>query len=211
MTQTPSSISVVVADDHPIVREGLAKIISGANDMECLYQASGVEDVIKAWAKYTPDVGIFDLRMGDGDAVSAITRIRSDFPNARILVVSSFDGDEEIYRVIKSGARGYLLKESQPEIILDAVRVLHAGRRYLPTELSSKLADRVVTTDLSQREIDILQSAATGNSNAQIAKEQAISVSTVKFHLANAFMKLGVNSRTAAISSAMKRGIIQMD
>ena len=211
MTQTPSSISVVVADDHPIVREGLATIISGANDMECLYQASGVEDVIKAWAKYTPDVGIFDLRMGDGDAVSAITRIRSDFPNARILVVSSFDGDEEIYRVIKSGARGYLLKESQPEIILDAVRVLHAGRRYLPTELSSKLADRVVTTDLSQREIDILQSAATGNSNAQIAMEQGISVSTVKFHLANAFMKLGVNSRTAAISSAMKRGIIQMD
>jgi len=211
MSENPSSISVVIADDHPIVREGLAKIISGANDMECLYQASGVEDVVNAWTKYTPDVGIFDLRMGDGDAVSAITRIRSDFPDARILVVSSFDGDEEIYRVIKSGARGYLLKESQPEIILDAVRVLHAGRRYLPSELSSKLADRVVTTDLSQREIDILQSAATGNSNAQIAREQGISVSTVKFHLANAFMKLGVNSRTAAISSAMKRGIIQMD
>lgn len=210
MPDLSAKISVIVADDHPVVRAGLSKIIDGAHDMACCYQARGVEDVISAWSEHSPDLGIFDLRMGDGDAVSAITRIRARSPDARILVVSSFDGEEEIYRVIKSGARGYLLKASRPEVILEALRTLHSGKRYLPAELSHKLADRVVTTDLSHREIDILQSAAHGNSNAQIADQLCVSVSTVKFHLANAFTKLGVASRTAAVSLAVKRGIITL-
>lgn len=210
MSDAPSLLSVMVADDHPIVREGLSKIIETAHDMSCCYKASGVEDAVAAWSEHQPDVGVFDLRMADGDAVGAITRIRKDYPDARILVVSSFDGEEEIYRVIKAGARGYLLKASRPDIIVDAVRAVYAGRRYLPPELSGKLADRVVASNLSQREIDILQAAARGFSNAQIADRQCVSVSTVKFHLANAFTKLGVNSRTAAISLAAKRGIIQI-
>ena len=149
--------------------------------------------------------------MADGDAVSAITRIRKSDPDARVLVVSSFDGDEEVYRVIKAGARGYLLKDSEPEIIVDAVRAIHAGRRYLPVDLSAKLADRVVTTDLSQREIEILKAAADGHSNSAIADKHYVSVSTVKFHLNNTYSKLGVSSRTAAISIAVKRGIIALD
>lgn len=211
MNPTDSTISVLVADDHPVVRQGLAAIIAGAYDMTCAGQAGGVEEIVACWDEIAPDVGVFDLRMADGDAVSAITRIRQNDPDARVLVVSSFDGDEEVYRVIKAGARGYLLKDSEPEVILDAVRAINAGRRYLPVELSAKLADRVVTTDLSQREVEMLRAAASGHSNAEIGDELGVSISTVKFHLNNAYSKLGVSSRTAAISTAVKRGIIALD
>lgn len=210
MTQIDSTISVLIADDHPVVRQGLAAIVDRAHDMSCVGQASGVEEIVSCWDAIQPDVGVFDLRMADGDAVSAITRIRKNDPEARVLVVSSFDGDEEVYRVIKAGARGYLLKDSEPEVILDAVRAIRAGRRYLPVELSAKLADRVVTTDLSQREVEILSAAASGQSNVAISEELGVSVSTVKFHLNNAYSKLGVSSRTAAISTALKRGIIAL-
>lgn len=211
MTEQASTLSVFVADDHPIVRKGLASIIDSAPDMNCIGQAGGVEEIVACWDDLNPDVGVFDLRMADGDAVSAITRIRIDNPDARILVVSSFDGDEEIYRVTKAGARGYLLKDSEPEIILDAIRAIHMGRRYLPIDLSAKLADRVVTTDLSPREVEILRAAASGHSNMQIAEALAVSISTVKFHLNNIYSKLGVSSRTAAISTAIKRGIIVLE
>lgn len=211
MTDTENSISVLVADDHPVVRQGLAAIIDSANGLACAGQASGVEEVVACWSDIAPDVGVFDLRMADGDAVSAITRIRAEDPEAKVLVVSSFDGDEEVYRVIKAGARGYLLKDSEPEVIIDAVRAIHAGRRYLPVELSEKLADRVVTTDLSPREIEMLSAAASGYSNSEISERFGVSLSTVKFHLNNAYSKLGVSSRTAAISLAVKRGIIVLD
>lgn len=211
MPSPETTISVLVADDHPVVLQGLSLIIEGAHDMNCVAQANGVEEIVAYWPTIQPDVGVFDLRMADGDAVSAITRIRQMDPDAKILVVSSFDGDEEVFRVIKAGARGYLLKDSDPEIILDAIRVIKAGRRYLPGELSAKLADRVVTSDLSQREVEILREAASGRSNAAIGKALGVSVSTVKFHLNNAYSKLGVSSRTAAISTAVKRGIISLD
>lgn len=211
MSSPVSTIRVLVADDHPVVRQGLAAIITSANDMTCAGQAGGVEEIVSCWDTLKPDIGVIDLRMADGDAVSAITRIRHNDPDAKVLVVSSFDGDEEVYRVIKAGARGYLLKDSEPEVILDAVRAIKAGRRYLPVELSSKLADRVVTTDLSQREVEILSAAASGRSNAAIGEQLGVSISTVKFHLNNAYSKLGVSSRTAAISTAVKRGIIALD
>lgn len=211
MTLNEPNISVLVADDHPVVRQGLAAIIDGAHDMACVGQAGGVEEIVACWDDIAPNVGLFDLRMADGDAVSAITRIRLNDPGAKVLVVSSFDGDEEVYRVIKAGARGYLLKDSEPDVILDAIRAIDAGRRYLPVELSAKLVDRVVTTDLSQREVEILQAAASGRSNALIGEELGVSISTVKFHLNNAYSKLGVTSRTAAISTAIKRGIIALD
>ena len=211
MSSPDSTIRVLVADDHPVVRQGLAAIVDSAHDMTCAGQAGGVEEIVSCWDTVCPDVGVFDLRMADGDAVSAITRIRQNDADAKVLVVSSFDGDEEVYRVIKAGARGYLLKDSEPEVILDAVRAIKAGRRYLPVELSSKLADRVVTTDLSQREVEILSAAASGHSNAAIGEQLGVSISTVKFHLNNAYSKLGVSSRTAAISTAVKRGIIVLD
>lgn len=212
MTQdTTKTISILVADDHPVVREGLVSIFNGSPSSSCVGQASGVEEAIEAWDRLQPDVGVFDLRMADGDAVSAITRIRKKYPEARILVVSSFDGEEEVYRVMKSGARGYMLKDSSPESILEGVKAIHSGRRHLPSSLSDKLADRVGGSDLSPRETQMLTMAANGHSNASMSRELGISASTVKFHLNNAYSKLGVSSRTAAISTALKRGIISID
>lgn len=205
-----TAIKVLVADDHPVVREGLASILNASGSIRCIGQAEGVEEAVEMWDRLRPDVGLFDLRMADGDAVSAISRIRRFDSQARILVVSSFDGDEEVYRAIRAGARGYLLKDSQPPIITQAVETIHAGRRYLPPELSAKLADRVITTDLSPREIEIVALAAAGASNSAIARQLSITVSTVKFHLNNVYSKLGVSSRTAAISTAYRRGIISI-
>lgn len=204
------AIRVLVADDHPVVREGLAAILNASGRMLCIGQADGVEEAIELWRDLAPDVGLFDLRMADGDAVSAISRIRRFDPDAKVLVVSSFDGDEEVYRAIRVGARGYLLKDSQPQVIAQAVEAIHAGRRYLPPDISAKLADRVITTDLSPREIEIVALAAGGASNSAIARQLSITVSTVKFHLNNVYSKLGVTSRTAAISTAYKRGIISI-
>jgi two-component system NarL family response regulator len=203
-------IRVLIADDHPVVREGLAAILKASPRFDCVGQAEGVEEAIDLWQALAPDVGLFDLRMADGDAVSAISRIRRFDPDAKVLVVSSFDGDEEVYRSIRAGARGYLLKDSQPNVIAQAVECIAAGRRYLPADLSAKLADRVITTDLSPREIEIITLAAGGASNSSIAKRLSITVSTVKFHLNNVYSKLGVSSRTAAISAAYKRGIISI-
>ncbi|MEL7042528.1 MAG: response regulator transcription factor [Pseudomonadota bacterium] len=210
-TQDLKSASILVADDHPVVREGLVAILNSIKDFHCVGQASCVEEAIDAWQSLKPDIGLFDLRMPDGDAVSAITRIKKSDAEARILVVSSFNGEEEIYRVMRAGARGYMLKDSEPNAIVDAVRAVLAGRRYLPTALSDKLADRVGASGLSPREIEMLTLAANGQSNSSMAKELGISGSTVKFHLNNAYSKLGVSSRTAAITHAVKRGIISID
>lgn len=209
--QHVKTANILVADDHPVVREGLVAILKSVDDFECVGQAGCVEEAIEAWQDLTPDIGLFDLRMPDGDAVSAITRIKRVDPEARILVVSSFDGEEEVYRVMRAGARGYMLKDSAPNVIVDAVRAVLAGRRYLPSALSDKLADRVGASDLSPREIEMLTLAASGQSNSAMAKTLGISGSTVKFHLNNAYSKLGVSSRTGAISLAVKRGIISLD
>jgi len=212
VTTKPSNRTpLLVADDHPVVREGLASIFEKTPDLTCVGQASGVEEAITAWAELKPKIGVFDLRMADGDAVSAITRIRKNDSDARILVVSSFDGDEEVYRTMKAGAWGYMLKDSPPDTIVSAVRGIAAGQRQLPPSLASKLAERIGESDLSAREVEILGKAATGASNRAIAAELDISPSTIKFHLNNVYVKLGVTSRTAAISLAVKRGIISID
>lgn len=201
----------MVADDHPVVRAGLAAIFDGTDCLTCVGQAEGVETAIDAWDELLPDIGVFDLRMAHGDAVSAITRIRKVHPNARILVVSSFDGEEEVYRVMKAGARGYMLKDSEPAAIRNAVVAVNKGLRHLPQALTEKLADRITATDLSPREAEVLSLAAAGMSNSGMAEELGISLSTAKFHLNNAYSKLGVSSRAAAISAAVKRGIISLD
>jgi len=209
--ESSKSISVLIDDDHPIVRQGLAAVFGDADGFECVGEAGGVEEAINAWERLAPDIGVFDLRMPDGDAVSAITRIRKTDSTARILVVSSFDGEEEVYRVMKAGAKGYLLKDSEPQAIINAVKAIIAGQRHLPLALADKLADRVTSIELSKRETEILELAAGGNSNNAISKLLGVSGSTVKFHLNNAYSKLDVSSRTAAISIAVKRGIIKID
>ncbi len=199
---------VIVADDHPVVRKGMAFIVEDTPELQCIAQADGVESAIDAWQEHEPDLGVFDLRMADGDAIGAITRIRKFDQAARIIVISSYDSDEEVYRVMKSGARGYLLKDDQPETIVNAIRTVLSGRTYLAPTLAGKLASRISENDLSDRELEILTMVADGRSNATIAKDLGISTSTIKFHLNNVYSKLGVTSRTSAVALAAKRGLL---
>ena len=199
---------LLVADDHPVVRAGMVAIIEDEDDLCCLAQADGVEAAVEAWRADTPDLGLFDLRMADGDAISAITRIRKFDERARILVISSYDSDEEVYRVMKSGARGYLLKDDEPAVIVQAVRTALNGRTYLAPHLAGKLASRIGEEELSDRETEILALVAAGQSNSSIARQLNISLSTIKFHLNNVYSKLGVTSRTSAVAVAARRGII---
>ena len=206
-----SHIRVIVADDHPIVREGISSIVHAQPGFSCVGMAESVYTAVECWKTHQPDLGLFDLRMGDGDAIKAITDILAFDRDAKIIVVSSFDGDEEVYRALKAGARGYLLKDSTPEKIVSAMRTVLSGRRSIENDLADKLADRISAQDLSGREKEILALAAQGKKNADIANALHVTQSTVKFHLNNAYGKLGVNSRTEAISRAHKRGIIHID
>ncbi|MEM0952630.1 MAG: response regulator transcription factor [Pseudomonadota bacterium] len=206
-----SHIRVIVADDHPIVREGISAIVHAQPGFSCVGMAESVATAVECWKTHQPDLGLFDLRMGDGDAIDAISKILEFDRMARIIVISSFDGDEEVYRALKAGARGYLLKDSSPEKIVSAMRNVLSGRRSLESDLADKLADRISAQDLSSREKEILGLAAQGMKNADIAGSLHVTQSTVKFHLNNAYGKLGVSSRTEAISLAHKRGIIQFD
>lgn len=193
-----------------MVLAGVSAIFDGTADLRVVAQAPGVEAAVQAWEQWRPSVGLFDLRMADGDAVGAITRIRSFDPGAAILVMSSYDNDEEVYRVIKSGARGYILKDDEPEFIVGAIRTVLAGKTYLAPHVAGKLATRISENTLSEREAQILTLVAEGRSNDDIARTLHISASTIKYHLRNAYAKLGVSSRTAAVSAAAKRGIITM-
>ena len=204
-------IRVLIADDHPVVREGVAAMLGSRAGFECVGQAECVEQVIELWQRLRPDVGLFDLRMPDGDAVGAITRIRQDDPDARIIVLSTYDGEEDVYRVLKAGAKGYMLKDSSQQVVLDGIRAVHQGQTHVPTPIAAKLASRLSEEDLSEREIEILKQGVSGATNKQIARVLGISPSTVKFHLNNAYGKLGVTTRTAAISIAAKRGLVSLD
>ncbi len=199
---------ILVADDHPVVRAGLVAILEDAADLCCIAQADGVEHAVALWQEHTPDLGLFDLRMADGDAISAITRIRQLDTAARVLVISSYDSEEEVFRVMRAGARGYLLKDDTPDIIISALRTALNGRTYLAPHLAGKLAARIGEDDLSERETEILQLVAAGETNAAIARRLSISTSTIKFHLNNVYSKLDVTSRTAAVAVASRRGII---
>lgn len=210
-TQTETEVRILIADDHPVFRAGMATIIEATRELRCSAQVEGVEQAVAAWRADAPDLGVFDLRMTDGDAVSAITRIRQFDARARILVISTFDNDEEIYRVIKSGARGYLLKDDKPDTIVSAIRTVLRGQTYLAPHLVSKLASRVGEEELSEREVQILALVAKGYRNARVAKTLNITESTIKFHLNNVYSKLGVSSRTSAVAIAARRGIISLD
>jgi DNA-binding NarL/FixJ family response regulator len=207
----PAAIRVLIADDHSVVRAGLAAIIQGQEDMTLVGAAVDGAQCVGLWRESKPDIGLFDLRMPGVDAVAAIESIRDIDANARIIILTTYDGDEDIYRALRAGAKGYILKDSTMEQITTCVRAVHAGRSYVPPPLAAKLASRVGSESLSSRELQVLQLAARGKPNKQIAAETGITAATVKFHLNNVFSKLGVNSRTAAIAAAARRGLLKLD
>jgi len=200
-----SRITVLIADDHSVVREGLVSLITRKTDMTVVGEAANGREAVDLWKKHHPD-----LRMPELDGVGALKEIRSNDEKARIIVLTTFDGDEDIYRAIQAGAKGYLLKDAPREALMDCIRRVHAGETCVPVHLAAKLAQRVSGETLSEREIDVLKLMAQGKSNKEIGSALFISEGTVKSHVKAIFAKMNVISRTEAVANATRRGLIQL-
>jgi two-component system NarL family response regulator len=203
-------IRILIADDHSVVREGLVSLVKRKSDMVVVAEASNGREAVQLWKEHRPDVTLLDLRMPELDGVGAIKEIRELDENAHIVVLTTYDGDEDIYRAIKAGAKAYLLKDTARDALVETVRRVHAGETYLPPQLAAKLAERVSGEALSPREIEVLQRMALGKSNKEIGAELFISEGTVKTHIKSIFNKLDVVSRTEAVATANRRGLIQL-
>ncbi len=203
-------IRILIADDHSVVREGLVSLVKRKSDMVVVAEASNGREAVQLWKEHRPEVTLLDLRMPELDGVGAIKEIRELDENAHIVVLTTYDGDEDIYRAIKAGAKAYLLKDTARDALVETVRRVHAGETYLPPQLAAKLAERVSGEALSPREIDVLQRMAVGKSNKEIGAELFISEGTVKTHIKSIFSKLDVVSRTEAVARATRRGLIQL-
>ena len=201
---------VLIADDHVTVREGLAAIIGRQPDMTIVAQAANGREAVDLWQQHQPDVVLLDLRMPMLDGVGAINEIRERCPDARIVVLTTFDSDHELLRAIKAGAKGYLLKDAQREELLECIRKVHAGGTYIQSSLTDKLAAVVSSKELTERELHVLRLLALGKSNRQIGADLYISETTVKSHLRSIFTKLNVLSRTEAIAVASRLGLVQL-
>ena len=203
-------IRVLIADDHSVVREGLVSLISHKADMTVVGEAANGREAVELWKEHRPDVTLLDLRMPELDGVGTIKEIRASDEKARIVVLTTFDGDEDIYRAIQAGAKGYLLKDAPRETLMDFIRRVHAGETCVPVHLAAKLAERVSSKTVSERESDVLKLMAQGKSNKQISSALFISEGTVKSHVKGIFAKLNVISRTEAVANATRRGLIQL-
>lgn len=209
-TTTLDTIRIIIADDHSIVRDGLAAILGCELDIAVVAQASNGREVIEQYRKHKPDVAIVDLRMPVMGGVEAIATIRAEYPNACFIMLTVYDGDEDIYQGLKAGAKAYLLKDTPCEEIIEVIRIVYKGRRHIPFTVSGKLAERLEQPELSDRERQVLQLIASGKSNKIIATEIGVSESTIKFHVNNILGKLGASDRTCAVVTALKRGIIKL-
>ena len=205
-----AQIRVLSIDDHPLVREGLAALINDQPDMRIVGQGSTGHEAIKLFRDLQPDVALMDVRLPDISGIDAMITIRSEFPEARVLIVTSSEGDVEMQRALQGGARGYMLKSMPPKELLDAIRKVHAGKKAIPTEIATHLANHMSDEALTSREVEILQQVAEGNRNRDIAERLFISEGTVKVHIKHIMEKLGANDRTQAITIAVRRGIIHL-
>jgi DNA-binding NarL/FixJ family response regulator len=203
-------IRVLIADDHGVVREGLVSLIRrNRADMTVVGEASNGREAVELWKQERPDVTLLDLRMPELDGVEVIKEIRAADKKARIIVLTTFDGDEDIYRAIQAGAKGYLLKDVPREALMDSIRRVHAGETSVPLHLVAKLTDRVSGETLSAREIEVLKLMAQGKSNKEIATALFITEGTVKSHGKSIFSKMNVSSRTEAVAEATRRGFLR--
>jgi len=210
MSTGPSSIRIMTVDDHPLLRQGIAAIIKTQPDMQVVAEACDGEEGVAQFRRHRPDVTLMDLQMPNVNGTEAISRIRSEFPDAKILVLSTYAGDVQVLRAIKAGARGYLLKGNVRTELLEAIRSVHAGHKRIPPEIAAELAEHAADDSLSSREIDVLRLIAAGNANKQIADKLSIEETTVKNHISSILSKLNANDRTHAVTIGLQRGIIEL-
>jgi two-component system, NarL family, response regulator len=206
----PSSIRVLVVDDHPVVRQGLIGMLEKAPDIVIVGQGRNGHEAIAVFQQQQPDVTLMDLRMPEMGGVQAIAAICNEFSNARIIVLTTYDSDEEIYQGLRAGAKGYLLKDSEPEELLRAIRTVNRGQQYIPSNVAAKLVQRMTAPELSDRELEVLQLVGQGMNNQEISAALNISESTVKTHINRILSKLDVKDRTQAAIIALKRGIASL-
>ena len=197
-------------DDHPLLREGIAAIINNEPDMLLIADASSGAEALQRFREHRPDVTLMDLRLPDISGIDAMIAIRTEFGDARIIMLTTFEGDVEIQRAMEAGARGYMLKSMPPRELIEVIRQVHAGKKRVPAEVASHLAEHLSDESLTTREIDVLRHVAGGNRNRDIAERLFISEETVKVHVKHIMEKLGASDRTQAVAIAVRRGIIQL-
>lgn len=208
---TTKPLKMLIVDDHPVVREGLAALIDSSTDMTVVATASNGREAVEQYLQHLPDVTLMDLRMPEMDGVDAITAIRLQIPAARIIVLTTFDDDENIFRGLRAGARAYLLKDTPRNELLACIRAVADGQKIIPPAIAAKLADRMTTVALSPRELEVLKLMGDGHANKEIADQLSIAEGTVKTHVVAILRKLDATDRTQAVTIALKRGIIRLE
>jgi DNA-binding NarL/FixJ family response regulator len=209
MSEQPC-IRVFCVDDHPLLREGISAIINSQPDMQFVAEATTGAEAIRKFGEHRPDVTLMDLRLPDISGIDALIAIRAEHPDARVIMLTTFDGDFEVQRSLDAGARGYLLKSMPPKDLVDVIRQVYAGKKRIPSEVAASLAEHLGYEVLTPREVDVLRHVAGGNRNRDIAERLFISEETVKVHIKHVMEKLGANDRTQAVAIAVRRGIIQL-
>lgn len=204
-------ITLLIADDHPVVREGLAAMFNRRPDLRTVAEAVNGVEAVRLALELRPDVILMDLNMPELGGVGAITQIRASWPEARVVVMTTFDGDEDIFLALQAGARAYLLKDTPRDEIVETVRTVHGGGKRIPEEIAAKLADRMLSEPLTDREREVLAQIVAGRSNKEIGAALGIAEGTVKVHVNGLLGKLGVQDRTQAVTEALRRGIIHLE
>jgi len=210
MTDSPDRIRVLIVDDHPLLREGIGSLVEKQPDMLIVAEASNGKEALQLFRQHMPDITLMDLRLPGMDGISVMTAILAEFHTARIIVLTTFSGDVQISRALKAGARGYLLKDLLRRELLDAIRAVQCGRKWIPPEIAAQIAEHTSDTTLTRREIEVLQLIAAGNPNKLVADKLSVTEDTIKMHVKSILSKLDANDRTHAVAIAVKRGIIEL-
>jgi DNA-binding NarL/FixJ family response regulator len=210
MASDAPQIRILTVDDHALLRKGIAALIGAEPDMKVVAEASNGQEAIAEFKKNRPDITLMDLQMPEMSGIECIIAIRSDFPDARIIVITTYPGDVQVLRALKAGARGYLLKGQVNRDLPEGIRAVHSGQKRIPPEMAVELAEHIAQDDLSSREIEVLRLIAAGNANKEISGKLSIAEETVKRHVTNILAKLHANDRTHAVTTALKRGIIEL-